>query len=128
MLHELGTNSVIYGALLRAEGAVSVGWSVDDDRLRLEWRERGGPPVKSPFRRGYFGTNLIEQTAKSEGGGSHVHAEADGIRGEITLPLKTDRAIVPESKPASPRVRSVPRQTGGDGGLQQKLSRRHCRS
>jgi PAS domain S-box-containing protein len=111
MLHELGTNSVKYGALSNAEGTVSVGWSVDDDRLRLEWRERGGPPVKSPFKRG-FGTSLIEQTAKSEGGGSHVYAEADGIRWEITLPLKTDRAGVPQrkpEKPASPGVRSVSR-------------------
>jgi hypothetical protein len=48
---------------------------------------------------------------KSEGGGSRVYAEADGLRWE-TLPLKTDRAIVPESKPAkpaSPGPRSVPR-------------------
>jgi CheY-like chemotaxis protein len=67
--------------------------------------------VKSPFKRG-FGTYLIEQTAKSEGGDSHVYAEADGIRWEITLPLKTDRVGVPQrkpEKPASPGVRSVSR-------------------
>jgi PAS domain S-box-containing protein len=57
MLHELGTNSVKYGALSKAEGAVSVSWSVSDNRLGLEWRERGGPPVKTPLKRG-FGTNL----------------------------------------------------------------------
>jgi PAS domain S-box-containing protein len=86
MLHELGTNSVKYGALSRAEGAVSVSWSMSDNRLCLEWRERGGPPVKSPLKRG-FGTNLIEQTAKGEGGRSHMIVEADGLRWEITLPL-----------------------------------------
>src|SRR6476661_202093 len=86
MLHELGTNSVKYGALSKAEGAVNVSWAVSDNRLRLEWRERGGPPVKSPLKRG-FGTNLIEQTAKGEGGTSHMIVEADGLRWEIILPL-----------------------------------------
>ena len=86
MLHELGTNSVKYGALSRAEGIVSLGWTLSENRLRLEWRERGGPPVKSPLKRG-FGTNLIERTAKGEGGTSHRIVEADGLRWEITLPL-----------------------------------------
>jgi CheY-like chemotaxis protein len=116
MLHELGTNSVKYGALSKAEGAVNVSWAVSDNRLRLEWRERGGPPVKSPLKRG-FGTNLIEQTAKSEGGSSHVVVEVDGLRWEITLPLKTGGAMassapvaqspvglpnVPRNEPAEP--------------------------
>jgi PAS domain S-box-containing protein len=86
MLHELGTNSVKYGALTRAEGTVSVSWAVSDNRLCLEWRERGGPPVKSPLKCG-FGTNLIEQTIKGEGGRSHMIVETDGLRWEITLPL-----------------------------------------
>jgi two-component sensor histidine kinase len=34
-------------------------WSVGDGKLRLQWVERGGPPVKAPLRRG-FGTTLIE--------------------------------------------------------------------
>jgi two-component sensor histidine kinase/CheY-like chemotaxis protein len=104
MLHELGTNSVKYGALSKAEGVVNVSWAVNDDRLRLEWRERGGPPVASPLSRG-FGTNLIEQTAKSEGGGSHVSVEAEGLRWEITLPLKsgatTPREVGKSAKPVS---------------------------
>jgi two-component sensor histidine kinase/DNA-binding response OmpR family regulator len=91
MLHELGTNSVKYGALSKAEGAVNVSWAVCDSRLLLEWRERGGPPVKSPLTRG-FGTRLIEQTAKSEGGRSHMIVEADGLRWEIMLPLNADGA------------------------------------
>lgn len=92
MLHELGTNSVKYGALSRPEGTVNVVWSVNDGKLRLEWRERSGPPVKSPLKRG-FGTTLIEQTAKSEGGSSHVFVEAEGLRWEITLPLNTEKSI-----------------------------------
>jgi len=97
MLHELGTNSVKYGALSKPEGTVNVSWSVNDGKLRMEWRERGGPPVKSPFKRG-FGTTLIEQTAKSEGGGSRMVAEADGLRWEIALPLNTEKTVVLEER------------------------------
>jgi two-component sensor histidine kinase/DNA-binding response OmpR family regulator len=86
VMHELGTNSVKYGALSRAEGVVYLSWALSDNQLRLDWRERGGPPVKSPLKRG-FGTNLIERTAKGEGGTSHMIVEADGLRWEITLPL-----------------------------------------
>jgi PAS domain S-box-containing protein len=107
-LHELGTNSVKYGALSKAEGIVDVGWSVNDGRLRLEWRERGGPPVKSPLKRG-FGTNLIEQTAKSEGGGSHLFVETDGLRWEITLPLSTGKSIVSEERRSSAPYSPGPR-------------------
>jgi CheY-like chemotaxis protein len=86
MMHELGTNSVKYGALSGAEGVVSLRWALSDNRLRLEWRERGGPPVILPLKRG-FGTNLIERTVKGEGGTPHMIVEAEGLRWEITLPL-----------------------------------------
>ena len=49
MLHELGTNSVKYGALSKPEGAVNVSWAMSDNRLRLEWRECNGPPVEAPL-------------------------------------------------------------------------------
>jgi two-component sensor histidine kinase len=65
MLHELGTNSVKYGALSKPEGTIAISWTVNDDSLYLDWRERGGPPIKAPARRG-FGTTLIEQTVKGE--------------------------------------------------------------
>jgi signal transduction histidine kinase/DNA-binding response OmpR family regulator len=107
MLHELGTNSVKYGALSKAGGAVNVNWTVSDNRLRLEWRERGGPPVKSPLKRG-FGTNLIEQTAKSEGGTSNMIVEGDGLRWEITLPLVTAEAARKPSTQAPLGARSTP--------------------
>jgi CheY-like chemotaxis protein len=106
MLHELGTNSVKYGALSKAEGVVNVSWVVNDDRLLLEWRERGGPPVASPLKRG-FGTSLIEQTAKSEGGVSRVSVEADGLRWEITLPLKSGGATAPREVGKSARPVSL---------------------
>ncbi|MDG2527700.1 sensor histidine kinase [Caulobacter endophyticus] len=61
-LHELTTNAAKYGALSQSTGQVRVVWSRegegDDERLRLLWRETGGPPVSPPERQG-FGSRLI---------------------------------------------------------------------
>jgi CheY-like chemotaxis protein len=95
MLHELGTNSVKYGAFARLDGAVSISWIVRDDSLCLDWRERGGPPIKAPVGRG-FGTTLIEQTVKSQGGSARRSIEADGMRWEIILPLASPDDAAPK--------------------------------
>jgi PAS domain S-box-containing protein len=86
MLHELGTNSAKYGALSTEKGWVTINWTVEDALLRLKWVERGGPPVSAPIKRG-FGTTLIEQSARSEGGDAHMSIDASGITWEITIPL-----------------------------------------
>ncbi len=86
MLHELGTNSSKYGALSSSKGGVSVSWMVDDDRLHLRWVERGGPTVSAPSSRG-FGTTLIEQSSKSQGGSARMLFEAEGVSWDIALPL-----------------------------------------
>ncbi len=69
MLHELGTNSIKYGALSASKGWVAVNWTLMGDVLDLQWVERGGPIVSAPSRRGFV-TVLIEQSAKSECGKS----------------------------------------------------------
>jgi two-component sensor histidine kinase len=58
VFHELATNAAKYGCLSTECGQVSLRWTMVHDRLRLEWRESGGPPVSSPVRRG-FGTRLL---------------------------------------------------------------------
>jgi two-component sensor histidine kinase len=60
-LHELATNSVKYGALSAPSGAVQVSWQAakPGGPLNFVWRERGGPPVVPPTRRG-FGSKLLE--------------------------------------------------------------------
>lgn len=66
--HELATNAAKYGALSTKEGQVEIVWSVQrnpEPRLHLEWRERGGPPVTLPSRKG-FGTQLIERGTAME--------------------------------------------------------------
>ena len=63
VLHELGTNAVKYGALTTPAGAVSIIWTVSRGKLRLAWRERGGPRIgTSPSHKG-FGTVLIDSSA-----------------------------------------------------------------
>lgn len=57
LFHELATNANKYGGCSRDGGSVSVTWTLEDGRVRLMWREAGGPPVVAPQRKG-FGTTL----------------------------------------------------------------------
>ncbi|HEY0012994.1 MAG TPA: HWE histidine kinase domain-containing protein [Allosphingosinicella sp.] len=78
-LHELCTNAAKYGALSVPEGRVSVAWSVEGDRLHLEWRERGGPRVQVPERRG-FGFRMIERALAADvAGGATLDFQPEGL-------------------------------------------------
>jgi PAS domain S-box-containing protein len=99
MLHELGTNSIKYGALSKADGVVTISWIVSDDMLCLRWAERGGPQIGAPVKRG-FGSALIEQTARVAGGSASMSIEAVGVQWEISLPLPRQNHA-PGSKPSS---------------------------
>ncbi|MFC3069170.1 sensor histidine kinase [Phenylobacterium soli] len=101
-LHELATNAVKYGALRGAHGTVSIHWEVEDrhgeEWLVLEWRERGGPPVSPPKRRG-FGSRLIERGVTGEiGGKAHLDFDPAGLSCCISAPLY---APDPEREPLS---------------------------
>ena len=91
ILHELGTNSLKYGALSKTDGAVTIAWSVSGQGLDLWWTEHGGPAVAPTMKRG-FGTKLIESTARGAGGDAKMLIEADGVRWNITLPISADQA------------------------------------
>ncbi len=62
--NELATNAVKYGAFSNQSGTVSVKWTLEgktDGRcLCLHWREKDGPVVRPPTRKG-FGSRVIEQ-------------------------------------------------------------------
>lgn len=64
-LHELSTNATKYGALSVPTGRVAIEWTVGDGRLRISWREQGGPPVEPPRSRG-FGIRMIERALASD--------------------------------------------------------------
>ena len=63
VIHELATNALKYGALSVPGGRVDVVWTATKTRLRLLWRECGGPEIGvEPNHRG-FGTMLIASSA-----------------------------------------------------------------
>jgi two-component sensor histidine kinase len=77
--HELGTNAAKYGALSAEGGTVSISWKSARGTLRIEWRERGGPPVVQPERRG-FGSRLIERGLAADlGGRASLEFGAEGL-------------------------------------------------
>jgi len=63
-IHELATNASKYGALSNADGTVEASWEVvalgRSQRFRMNWRERGGPPVTEPARRGFGHTVTVQ--------------------------------------------------------------------
>lgn len=65
VLHELATNAAKYGALSNLTGHIELAWRDADGRIRLDWIERGGPPVTKPEREG-FGTKVISRAFGDE--------------------------------------------------------------
>jgi CheY-like chemotaxis protein len=65
-IHELATNAGKYGALSNAEGRVAVQWSLECDggTFSISWRERDGPTVAPPSKKG-FGSMVIGRLAES---------------------------------------------------------------
>lgn len=85
VIHELGTNATKYGALSAPQGRVSIDWRIEDG-LRIRWTERGGPrvePVSSPG----FGTTLISQSVRGQGGEALMTALPEGVIWDIMVPF-----------------------------------------
>jgi two-component sensor histidine kinase len=93
-LNELVTNAAKHGALSALDGRVAVRWHLEDPRrLVLEWREEGGPPVRSPRRRG-FGRELIERILSYELDAEvDLQFATDGVRCRIVIPLGEETAL-----------------------------------
>lgn len=85
--NELATNAVKYGAFSNEAGTISINWRLegkpDGPRLHLQWREKGGPPVTPPSRKG-FGSRVIEQGLAHELNGM---VEMDYARGGIVCTI-----------------------------------------
>jgi PAS domain S-box-containing protein len=89
LLHELATNALKYGSLSVPSGQVDVRWFVDyqaePKTLCFSWRERGGPAVAEPQRRG-FGSRLIRMGLSGTGDTTLSYART-GLRAEFRAPL-----------------------------------------
>lgn len=90
-LHELATNAVKYGALSNEQGSVSILWALasqgGDPRLILDWRERDGPPVVAPTRRGFGSRLLLQGLTADLGAAAQMDFAPTGLVCRIDAPL-----------------------------------------
>jgi len=95
--HELASNAAKFGALSLSEGHLDVRWSLiqtgDVQIVVLDWRERDGPLVTPPKRRG-FGTTLLEKVVAVQ---CEAKIELDydpaGLHFRMALPLRDTRLV-----------------------------------
>jgi two-component sensor histidine kinase len=95
--HELATNASKYGALRHEGGRIDLTWLLlgtrQGDSLRLLWRERGGPEVHAPQRKG-FGSRLLEERLAQELDGEvGLDYRAEGLICQIDMPAPKPRGV-----------------------------------
>lgn len=103
VLHELATNARRYGALSAPGGRLSIEWRVEDNELRMRWKESGMTNLVMPEKRG-FGTTLIERTLQGSRGSARISYEPDGLACDIRMPLLTPDMKPRELKAAESRT------------------------
>ena len=100
-LHELAINAIKYGALsedAESKGRVALSWrAVDDgdgpDRLELEWRERGGPPVTEPALGGTgSGASIVRNLLASAGGDIAYEWNPAGLVVTMSVPQPSPKS------------------------------------
>lgn len=101
LVHELATNATKHGALSATNGTVAIRWSAEGAgaaaRFRFQWRERGGPPVVAPSRRG-FGRSLLEKAAALDfAAAPKLSFAPEGLTYEIDAPMPAEAGNGPGS-------------------------------
>jgi two-component sensor histidine kinase len=88
--NELCTNTTKFGALSVPEGRVQISWKVDDEsqRLRLSWKETGGPTVAEPTRRS-FGSRMMGSLGQQLNGQVELNYETAGFVYILDVPLSS---------------------------------------
>lgn len=109
LVHELVTNSTKYGSLSNG-GHVDVAWARNEaGDLVFDWRERGGPPVTPPSRKG-FGTTIIDRSVPYDlGGQASIDYALEGVRAKFLIPARH----VSETSAPQPAVLKFPRPSLG---------------
>lgn len=79
-IHELATNAAKYGALTSPKGAIAIKWRRTGERVTLDWKEKGGPPVSEPSRHGFGGRVIRHLAVREASGAVSVLYEPDGLR------------------------------------------------
>ncbi len=89
-INELATNAMKYGAFSNEAGSIEITWAVvpssNGDRLILNWKEKGGPPVSPPERKG-FGLQVLERgLAQEMEGSAHLEFQPTGLVFTLDFP------------------------------------------
>jgi two-component sensor histidine kinase/DNA-binding response OmpR family regulator len=85
-LHELAANAAKYGALSSEGGRIELSWSIEQDRLILNWIEQGGPRVRRPAASG-FGTKIIMGSVERQLHGAVTFEwRPEGLRCVLSVP------------------------------------------
>ena len=92
-LHELSTNAAKYGALTTPTGYIDLAWSVETSDtgtgiFSIVWKERGGPPVVTPRRKGFGHTVMERLVTASLAGESELVFDPDGVRWSLKVPAE----------------------------------------
>ncbi|OOY25061.1 histidine kinase [Thioclava sediminum] len=95
VLHEMATNSIKYGGLCDSGGRVEIALSTDHSGgLLIDWKERGGPPVTPPKRRG-FGSIIIENSIPHElRGDAEISYKMTGVEAQFRIPPTTIAELI----------------------------------
>lgn len=86
LLYEMATNAVKYGALSGRGGRVEIAIEpAPQDRAAFRWREAGGPEVRVSSRSG-FGTRLLNQALRAQGGDVKFDFHPQGFHARVEFP------------------------------------------
>jgi two-component sensor histidine kinase len=89
-VHELATNALKFGALSNINGFVVVQWKVSErsePRFIMTWRERGGPSVSSPQRKGFGNTAMIRMIEHAFDADVALDYDPNGVTWKMNAPL-----------------------------------------
>jgi PAS domain S-box-containing protein len=91
-LHELSINATKYGALSVPGGRIALDWriakGVEGEKIfSLVWKERGGPPVLKPTRKGFGHTVMNRLVNAALSGNSLLEFEPDGVKWSLNIPI-----------------------------------------
>lgn len=89
VFHEMFSNATQHGALSTIDGFLNVEWEADVEqgRMRLSWRETGGPASPEKRPKG-FGATMIKAIVERQLGGKVRNVWAsDGLKAQLELPM-----------------------------------------
>ncbi len=109
-IHELATNASKYGALSAVDGHLDLSWSVARSEqgpfLKIDWRERGGPPPPDQRPPG-FGSKLIKAVIERQLNGKIEQVfSVEGLQTDISIPLGHERW--PQNRPVTDVLDGLP--------------------